>query len=109
MNDVTVNVKTGEVTTVPSQTPGTPERVKREANRRIIAIAPEWKQRNLLAQAAILAAKGRSSWTAEEQAAWDAGEAIWVRISAIRAASDALEEMDPIPSDYRDDKYWGVT
>lgn len=26
---------------------------------------------------------------------------------AIRTASDALEAMDPIPSDYADDRHWG--
>lgn len=109
MTDTIVNVKTGEVTKRPSQAPVTVDQIKREAGRRIIAIAPEWRQRNLLAQAAILAAKGRANWTAEEQAAWGAGEALWGRIAAIRAASDVIEDMRPIPSDYRDDKYWGET
>lgn len=66
-------------------------RVKGEAAARIVAIAPEWKQRNLTAQAVLLAEKGRARWTAEEAAAWAAGEALWRRIAAIRAASDAIE------------------
>jgi hypothetical protein len=81
--------------------------VKAEASRRILDLCPEWKQRNLTAQAAILAAKGRDNWTDEEQAAWDAGEALWEQISTIRAASDQIEAMDPIPQDFTDDKYWG--
>lgn len=80
--------------------------VKAEAARRILEICPEWKQRNLTAQAAILAKKGEANWTPEEQAAWDAGEAIWTKIAAIRAKSDALEAMDPIPADFKDDSYW---
>lgn len=83
-----------------------PEEVKREAMRRVLAVAPEWKQRNLTAQAVILTNKGKASWTAEERAAWAAGEAIWDHIAAIRAASDVLEAADPIPADFADDKHW---
>jgi len=90
----------------PEPGPITAQQVKDEAYRRIIAICPEWKQRNLTAQAAILAEKGRDNWTAEELAAWDAGSGIWSEIAAIRAKSDELEAMDPIPLDYMDDKYW---
>jgi len=82
------------------------EDIKMEAYRRIIAICPEWKQRNLTAQAAILAEKGRDNWTAEELTAWEAGEAIWSEIAAIRAKSDEIELMDPIPQDYTEDKWW---
>lgn len=86
--------------------PITVEEVKREAYRRIVSICPEWKQRNLLAQASILAEKGRANWTAEELAAWDAGEVIWQSIAGIRKASDDIEAMDPIPVDYTDNKWW---
>jgi len=80
--------------------------VKAEAYRRIIAICPEWKQRNLTAQAAQLAKKGETNWTPEEAAAWAAGEAIWNQIAAIRAASDVIEAMDPIPVAFMDEMYW---
>lgn len=86
--------------------PATAERVKEEAYRRIIAICPEWKQRNLTAQAAQLAKKGEANWTPEEAAAWVAGEAIWNQIAAIRAASDVIELMDPIPVAFMDEIYW---
>jgi hypothetical protein len=86
--------------------PGTVERVKDDAYRRIVAICPEWKQRNLTAQAAQLAKKGETNWTPEEAAAWAAGEAIWNQIAAIRAASDVIEAMDPIPVAFMDDIYW---
>ena len=86
--------------------PATVEMVKAEAGRRIIAICPEWKQRNLTAQAAQLAKKGEANWTPEEADAWAAGEAIWDEIVAVRAASDRIEAMDPIPVDYSLDTYW---
>jgi len=86
--------------------PGTVERVKAEAYRRIVAICPEWRQRNLTAQAAQLAKKGEANWTPEEAAAWSAGEAIWNQIAAIRAASDVIEEMDPIPANFYDLPDW---
>lgn len=86
--------------------PVTVRQVKAEAYRRIVAIVPEWKQRNLTAQAAQLAEKGRTNWTAEELAAWDAGQAIWDQVAAIRAKSDALEAMSPIPVDYKDERWW---
>lgn len=90
----------------PSEPDPTPEQVKAEAQRRITAIAPEWKQRNLIAQAAILAEKGRANWTAEELAAWDAGSLVWVSIVATRTVSDVIEAMDPIPADFDDDTHW---
>jgi hypothetical protein len=31
---------------------------------------------------------------------------MWNRIKAIRAASDEIEAMNPIPRDYQDDKHW---
>lgn len=80
--------------------------VKAEAERRIIAICPEWKQRNLIAQAVMLQHKGHDKWTAEDRAAWNAGQALWEKIAAIRAASDVIETMDPIPADYTAFGYW---
>lgn len=85
---------------------GTVDRVKAEAARRILALCPEWKQRNLIAQAVILQDKGRANWTPEEQAAWDAGAALWAQIAAIRAKSDQIEAMDPIPHDVENNAIW---
>lgn len=84
----------------------TAEAVKAEAQRRIYAILPDWKQRNLTARAAELAIKGQANWTPEEQAEVTAGQAVWDQIKAIRAASDALEAMAPIPADYTAEVYW---
>ena len=69
-------------------------------------VCPEWKQRNLTAQAAILADTGRDNWTAQDLADWNAGKLIWDAIDAIRAASDTLEATTPIPQNYTDDTHW---
>lgn len=89
-----------------TDTPATVERVKQEAYRRITAICPEWKQRNLTARAAELAIKGVANWTAEEKAEHEAGQAIWYQIKVIRTKSGEIEIMNPIPVDYKNDKYW---
>ena len=81
------------------------ERVKAEAQRRIYAIVPEWKQANLLAQAALLNNKGRQNWTSDDLAAWNAGERLWGNVAAIRAASDAIEAM-PLDTDPTNDQHW---
>ena len=81
------------------------EAVKTEANRRILAIVPLWKQNNLNAQANLLNRKGEANWTAEDHAAWDAGEALWVQVAAIRAASNAIELL-PLHTDPTDDALW---
>lgn len=87
--------------------PATVKDVKEEAYKRIVAILPEWKQRNLTARAAELAAiLAERSWTNEERAEWGDGQAIWDQIKAIRAASNEIEAMDPIPVDFREDRYW---
>lgn len=85
---------------------GTAAAVKAEAARRILAILPEWKQRNLTARAAELAKIGEANWTQAEADEWAAGQALWDQVKAIRAASDNIEAMDPIPSDYTADSYW---
>ncbi len=86
--------------------PGTADEVKAEANRRIIQIVPEWKQRNLLAQAILLNDKGRANWTAQESEDWDTALLIWAQVEAIRTRSDAIEAMEPIPADLQDDALW---
>lgn len=98
-------IAAGETVTVEERVI-TVQEVKAEAYRRIVAICPEWKQRNLTAQAAQLAKKGEANWTPEEAAAWAAGEAIWNQIAAIRAASDVIEAMNPIPVAFMDEIYW---
>lgn len=66
--------------------------VKAEAARRILALAPDWKQRNATARAVELVRKGEAAWTADEAAEAAGIEALWTRIKAIRGASDRIEE-----------------
>lgn len=61
-------------------------RVKAEANRRILAILPEWKQRNYTARAVEKLAAGE---VGDDE--WSAMSAAWTAIKAVRVASDAIE------------------
>ena len=69
------------------------EQTKGIANNKIIAIASEWKQRNMIARSLELEREDRTNGplSAAEQAELDAMTAIWDRIKAIRAHSDTLE------------------
>jgi hypothetical protein len=90
-------------------------KVKDEAQRRIIALtgaddltATMIKQLNASMRATEfnnkLATGG--TLTTEEQAEATALQALADAIKAIRAASNVLEAMDPIPSDYDDNSNW---
>lgn len=59
---------------------------KAEANRRIIAILPEWKQRNYTARAVEKVAAGE---VGDDE--WNAMQTSWQQIKAVRVASDAIE------------------
>lgn len=59
---------------------------KAEANRRILAILPEWKQRNYTARAVEKVAAGE---VGDDE--WNAMQTAWQQIKAIRVASDAIE------------------
>jgi len=59
--------------------------IKAEAKRRIESIAPLWRQINAMREG---------------------DTALFDKIDAIRAASDKLEAMDPIPDDITDDQWW---
>lgn len=63
--------------------------IKAEANRRIIEILPEYKQRNLLARMVELLDK--ETLTAEEQTEKDAAKAVWATIQGIRTTSNTAE------------------
>jgi uncharacterized protein YeaC (DUF1315 family) len=82
------------------------EGVKREASKRILSIAPDYKQRNMLARSVELLRIGEANLTQEQRDEVLAIELIWETIQMIRAKSDLIEAMDPIPPDYTDDKYW---
>lgn len=82
--------------------------VKNEARRRILARYPDWKQTNMGARGLELQEIWRQAgaWTAEEQAEANALAAAWGWIKAVRAASDLIELMSPIPVDYAADVRW---
>lgn len=82
------------------------KKIKAEANRRIVQIVPEWKQLNLLARSTELVKIGEQNWTEAEREEVVLIESIWNKVKHIRAKSDELEVMSPIPDDYQDDKYW---
>lgn len=82
------------------------EGVKQEAGRRVLAIAPDYRQRNMLARTAQLLRIGEANLTQSQRDEVLAIERVWETIQMIRARSDAIEAMQPIPPDYTDDKYW---
>lgn len=83
--------------------------VKLEANRRIEAIMPDFKQRNALAlgmETVMTYGADPAVWPPQLQQLNGAMLAKWAAIKAIRTKSDEIEAMDPIPADFRDDTYW---
>lgn len=83
-----------------------PDMVKSEASRRILAFLPFWQQNNLTARMAELVIKGRENWTTEEIKEWENIQQIWERVKFIRSRSNAIEALVPIPEDYRNEAYW---
>lgn len=71
-----------------------PTDVKSVAHKKIVAILPEWKQRNQLARTLELLDKksAGSALTVEEQSEVDDIRAQWGRVQAIRSYSDTLED-----------------
>ena len=63
-----------------------PEHVKAEAARRIEARYPVWGQVNIMREGGV-----------DEMGAF---------IDQMRAASNALEALKPIPPDFRNDRHW---
>lgn len=103
-----------EGNTIPNYAPPAPtvSEVKAEAQRRIEAIMPSYKQSNFHAQFAETAMTYGvvpSGWPAELQQVLGAAMAQWAQIKAIRARSNEIEAMNPIPADMRDDSYWSAT
>ena len=83
--------------------------VKAEAARRIDAIMPDYQQRNALAmglEATQLHGADPASWPTDLQTLNSAIQVKWATIKAIRAASNAIEAMEPIPADFGSDSYW---
>ena len=80
--------------------------IKREASKRIIAIAPEWKQSNMLARAITLLRKGEANLTTAEALEVSKMDAVWAEIQRIRSVSDTLEAVERPLEDFADDRHW---
>lgn len=83
--------------------------VKAEAGRRIEAIMPDFKQRNVLAfglETMMAYGTDPSQWPETLQQVNADMQAKWGAIKSIRVRSDEIEAMDPIPADFRNDSYW---
>lgn len=88
---------------------------KAEAQRRIYALLPQWKQANLMARAAELAFKVEQgiALTQEEKDERTAGFALWNKVKAIRAASNLIEtdiktSADPASFDVINNPRWPI-
>ena len=90
----------------PPTPPVTPADIKAEAERRILALLPEWKQRNLTARGVelVLTLVKNKGWTADEAAEAAAIEAQWNKVKAVRARSDELEAT--LPADFAGNGHW---
>lgn len=83
--------------------------VKAEAERRILAIMPEYQQRNALAmgmEATQTYGADPDNWPEDLKRENAAVQLKWTAIKAVRAASNRLEALDPIPDNFRDDSFW---
>ena len=86
---------------------------KAEAQRRIYAILPQWKQANLTARGVELNAKMLTggTLTQAEKDERTAGFALWEKVKAIRAASNLIEQdilasADPANFDVANSPRW---
>lgn len=82
--------------------------IKAEAQRRIYAIMKDFEQDNAQAWALSMLRKVQlgGTMTQAELAKESELNAAWAAIQNIRAKSNAIEAMDPIPQGYTDDRYW---
>ena len=83
--------------------------VKDLASKKILALAPEWKQRNMMATGLALLNKGKENWTAEETAVVAQIDAAWAALKTIRDASNAIEAElgNDINYDWENSPLWG--
>jgi len=76
--------------------------VKLEAKRRILAVAPDWKQRN----AAVDLQSDDTDIRAAAQAVIDAVNAIRTKSNEIEAALSSMTDKQILNFDARDDAHW---
>jgi hypothetical protein len=98
---------------LPAPQPVTIDQVRAEADRRITALVGAVTSRqkdirisNATREAVKLLRAGEANWSAEQAARATMLEGMDAAIDAIRAKSNALEAMDPIPLDFAVDTYW---
>jgi hypothetical protein len=85
----------------------TADQVRAEARHRILAVYPEWAQANMTARAVeLVKTLATGTLTADEQTELAALESAWAWIKSVRASSNTLEVMSPIPADYTADQRW---
>ena len=85
----------------------TADQVRAEARHRILAVYPEWAQANMTARAVeLVKTLATGTLTADEQTELAALESAWAWIKSVRASSNTLEVMGPIPADYTADQRW---
>ena len=84
----------------------TVEDIKREASRRILAFLPIHAQNNMMMASISLLHKGQANWTAEDTAVAAKNLAAESYIKAVRAKSNEIESISPLPEDYADDSRW---
>lgn len=86
-----------------------PSFIRAECRRRILLVMSEDKQRNTLAagQAAMMQfGTDPADWSPELQEQQASAMTAWAEIERLRAKSNEIEEMNPVPSDITDDELW---
>jgi len=86
--------------------------VKAECGRRIVAVMPQHKQINNLAQhaeASMLYGDNPAAWPEDLRAKQVAAMPLWAEINRLRARSDEIEAMEPSPTDISDNTLWAFT
>ncbi len=84
--------------------------VKAECRRRILLIMSEDQQRNTLAagQAAVMQhGPDPANWPEPLQQRQEAAMSAWSEIERLRARSNEIELMEPMPADVSDNELWG--
>ena len=82
--------------------------IKEEANRRILTMAPLWKQQNALTDIYLL--RQQETLDAEQRKRLQQAEELLERIQAIRLRSDAIEAsfLNGVAVDYLTDRGWKI-
>jgi hypothetical protein len=81
--------------------------IKAEASRRILAVMPQYKQLDFVAEsvvALLTLGADMDRWPADARARVRHGIALWRYAEAVRARSDQLEDVPP--ADPTDDAHW---